>query len=410
MSKQVQIVPGKLAKQDNCPPHLREFWHLFEPLTHSIDPLQLWHDTLDVMIGSFQITSAANVLPDFSENRLVKDYDRAVLGVGHTPKLREELNKMIHAIYKAVATHNSNNKKLPYDTATYITHACMSPYRAETKGRWLDFFGDFHYWLQAHFDRSALTPCAADVSITIEWTKAQLKGVALIQDGQPVSINNRLIMANLDCGSGRSTLAHHGLHPGCFDFTCESTDILHCKYTVLNMMLHGIAGQVTLVNPDNRQEHVRTWDVNRWLFHRLPPVAGLSTVPHVFDAPTKLSRSYHQLNDEEGNASEEKHNQVGKLKMEMLNRLSDGLGIGLQVEGDTNFMVISEKPKAATPPVAAPNGKAKNLVQRLLQNQLQQQKKTAPVAPVVPVPEPVTPEPVPVAATERPRSMARRRG
>jgi hypothetical protein len=96
--------------------------------------------------------------------------------------------------------------------------------------------------------------------------------------------------------------------------------------------------------------------------------------------------------------------------MEMLNRLSDGLGIGIEVaDSIEDLSLVKQRQELASSVVNRPpaSGKAKSLTQRLLARQQQMQTQRKAVVESLRNPAPPTPAPAP--ETPKPRTMARRR-
>lgn len=412
-----------------CPAPLQDFWAIFEPLTNRFDPVQLWSSLLDTLIGNFQVNATGedgkpmlNTSLEGSEDHSQRDYDKAVRQLASDPVVKEEMSKMICEMVRTVTEQLTSKKvkfsRLQNDFLINVATCIDSAFKVDKNvscGPFYDFFGDFHYWLQTHYDRSALTPCAASPEDHILWAKAQLREMSPAQkfpDGKPLSFHNRLTMMQPEAGSGRGTLTMNALKPGCFNFYCEVENELHGKYCVLNMLLHGCQGQISVIDKTDRSRHLRTWDISRWLFQKIPPPGKehLSFFPHVFDAPAKMSASYLHWNTKQGvqrlNAEEE----MQRMSVEMLNRVSRGLGLGIEVSqmGEKDmFMRIRGDQQG--PLLAKDAGKAKNIKKALFSNLAARSSQQQPKRAATPPPVAVAPRPMEPAAPIGRRSMAKRR-
>lgn len=66
------------------------------------------------------------------------------------------------------------------------------------------------------------------------------------------------------CGSGRTLLAAHCLYPGNIFFG-EDLDPMCCKMATINMLIHGVRGEVVNMDSLSRESFRAGWRVNRWL-------------------------------------------------------------------------------------------------------------------------------------------------
>jgi hypothetical protein len=208
--------------EPECPKHLQKFWALFEPLAKRIDPIQLWTDMLDMLIGNMMVVEELGIPIDICEGQIKRDYDRAVLSLAAKDDIKQECTKILCELMRVIAYHNyPKSRQLNADDwVGLISVAAAAPYSnsAKNKPRWIDVFGDIHNWLTQVYDRAALVPCCAPVAQTEQWTLAQLRGLTTNHEGQPISINNRLQALNNDCGSGRTTICMQAHRPGWFTF------------------------------------------------------------------------------------------------------------------------------------------------------------------------------------------------
>lgn len=377
-------------------------WNIFEPLTTHIDPMQLWSGMLDMFIGNYLGTHLDGELipgtpPELSTEATLRDYDRAKFSLAANEQVRAGCTAFYNTLIRLVAVYNSGEVKLGTNTAAAMLAAGATLYTKKGAGRWLDIIGDFHCMLEERFDRALLMPCCASVQLTNQWVKAQFKGLSLGKSLENES--GKSVVRNHDCGSGRSVLAINASYPGKLRFVCESANLLHCKYTVLNCLLHGVYAQVTLVEGAERRP-VRCWDVNRWLYRTLCPLPHLELNPHVLDIDVSLSTSHRENFDERGRELPDARERDRAMQLDMLNRLSEGLGIGVTV-GDTLGEVfdmqrrkqLHHQQQQVEKPVTS-----KGILKSLFAKQAQQQKAKLKKKVEMPVPAPPT-EPTPVAAT-----------
>ncbi len=124
--------------------------------------------------------------------------------------------------------------------------------RQVADGGWYDGLGDFYMAVSSSSKHSAMgqffTP--VDICTMMAGLTEKTKAGSFVNDPA--------------CGSGRCLIAHHMQNAGCFYFG-EDLDSICCRMTALNMMLHGIRGEVININSLSRDDYRIGWRINPFL-------------------------------------------------------------------------------------------------------------------------------------------------
>lgn len=110
------------------------------------------------------------------------------------------------------------------------------------------------------------------------------------------------------CGSARTLIATHVLYPGQFYFA-EDLDTMCCKMAAINMLVHGVQGEVININSLSRSEYRGGWRINRWLH--------LTGVPLIEDMPASQSYVWSGYNSWSRCSAPEKNEPITLGQMEM---------------------------------------------------------------------------------------------
>jgi type I restriction enzyme M protein len=199
-------------------PEQQPFWNTFKKLIQQHEPAVVFDDFLSAMMNYMTPSTQSG----FSVDRFNRYSRKERLMIG------ELINHVIHTYHQQVK-HDKD---------------------------WYDFFGTFYLFLASKHKTKALgqyfTPEAV-VDLMVRMNAGD-------QDmtGKGIRVNDPT------CGSGRFLIAYHAKYPGNYVFG-EDIDLMCCKMTCLNMMLHGCEGEVVHHNSLKPEEYNHGWIINRVL-------------------------------------------------------------------------------------------------------------------------------------------------
>jgi type I restriction enzyme M protein len=167
---------------------------------------------------------------------------------------------------------------------------------------WYDPFGDYYQTLSSRGKKSALgqffTPS------TLVNFMAILQGNREELTGKGYRINDP------SCGSGRLLIAYHAYFPGNYMYG-EDLDLMCCKMTCINMMIHGCEGQVVHRNTLDPTDFRAAWQIN----HMLRSTGLPSIVPIEKEKSLSWQMGQNLLKEHESqNADQEKKEYEHVLK------------------------------------------------------------------------------------------------
>lgn len=280
-----------MSKSADFKPELRPFFDLFRQLAYRHDYSRVFHDFLTICLTQF----TAPGLMEYEHAQAVAPYskeERALFG----PMMREYITVTAHqlgayprnpktksagelALFEGLARAMGRNADMVVDG---------EPIRAGDIP-WYDFLGDFYMEIcQGGYRSKAMgqffTPehiCDLMARITTTNDDGKLTGA-------------KLRISDPTCGSGRMAMATNSLAPGNY-YSLQDLDIICCKMTVLNMLTHGIMGEVVHCDALQPDDYKQGWAVNMHLnshgkYIELPngrlPLRG---VPHVFPQAKEAS-------------------------------------------------------------------------------------------------------------------------
>lgn len=183
-----------------------------------------------------------------------------------------EIGKEMHA--QAIAPYNSNERALVSEMFKEMLLAYQKNLTDDNS--WFDFFGDFYQQLSSKAKSSRMGQFFTPEHIC-----------DLITEVLPPDASKGKRINDPTCGSGRMLLSHHVKNLGNY-YVGEDLDLMCCKMSALNFLLHGVEGEIiwhcSLSEPDSFRLRFTT---NKHLNCGFP-------IPHVFierDGKLPFSRS-----------------------------------------------------------------------------------------------------------------------
>ena len=124
------------------------------------------------------------------------------------------------------------------------------------------------------------------------------------------------------CGSGRMLLASHAQNPRNFHYA-QDIDYTCCLMTVVNIMMHGIQGEVIHGDSLNPDSYFQGWAIN-------PNIVRLRGVPHIEKLEKENSFAFHVSQNS---------------KMELLEKKERAEQDALEVLKNADFLDVGDKNK-----------------------------------------------------------------
>ncbi|MEQ8548746.1 MAG: N-6 DNA methylase [Cyclobacteriaceae bacterium] len=194
-------------KTQEVPQRLRGFFSVFDKICGRWDQQQVFDDFLTMALCAFALQTEEDLY-----FQTIKKYDL------------KELNLFPHLLAEWVKAHDEFMKG-----------------GTPAHNQWFDSLGTFYEMLRSNYKASKLgqffTPeslCSVMAQITMIDAKAR--------DANLEKENFKIL--DPCCGSGRLPLAMNAIEPGKHFFVCQDIDFMCVKMTALNMLIHGMEGQV----------------------------------------------------------------------------------------------------------------------------------------------------------------------
>lgn len=224
-----------MPKPTELPKELREFNRIFQQLEYRHNSAEVWKDFLDLFIKQFSFDDCEELNQDIQQR--YSQTERHVFG-----ELIQESLKTI-------------NEQIKADTD------------------WYDMFGTFYEVLGFTYKRKGFnqyfTPAyLVDLMTVINANDKELTGKGLLV-GDPA------------CGSGRMLISFQAHYPGNF-LIGQDLDMICCKMTILNMIIHGAKGEVVWGDSLNPEDFKGGWRI-------VPYYKG---IPHVYAINKAESLTY----------------------------------------------------------------------------------------------------------------------
>ncbi len=147
----------------------------------------------------------------------------------------------------------------------------------EKTGSWYDFFGSF-YEEQASTSKKSVwgqfftPPPIVDCMVRIQGDSQTLTG-------------KKLRINDPACGSSRMLISFHAHFPGNYVFG-QDIDLVCCKMSCLNLMLHGCEGEIVHHNTLDLTDYRNGWRINPYIH------SFLKGIPHILPIPKEQSVCY----------------------------------------------------------------------------------------------------------------------
>lgn len=260
-----------MAKANEVPEELGEFNRIFERLVYMHDASQVFIDFLDLFIKQFTFDDCT------------------------------ELNELIQKRY---------TQEERFHFGDLIKEAILVMDK-QLKGEddWYDVFGAYYEVLASSYKRSGFgqffTPASVvDLMVQIQGVSGKLKGKGVLV-GDPA------------CGSGRTLIAFQAYNPGNF-LVGQDIDLVCCKMTIMNMILHGCKGEVVWGNSLNPEDIRRAWRI-------VPFITG---IPQVYEIEKSESFTWQVW--------DEKRQDVARGKKELI--IKDASNPKQPIQLELNFL------------------------------------------------------------------------
>lgn len=233
-----------MAKTIDIPYELREFNIIFEKLTYGVDDTKIFDDFLTICMGYF-----GGGTMDEEREYIWKPYSDKQKGL-----FQDLFNCYIHTIHKIF---NGEFKDIKF-------------YTCSAKGpEWYDFFGCYYELLASRGKKSALGQF---------FTPPHLCDLLQMMNGPQGDKKTGLKVNDPACGSGRTLLSFNSAYPGNY-LLGQDLDMICCKMTAINMMMHGAIGEV--INGDALAPNDFR---NGWLIN---PSINILSLPHIIKMKSK---------------------------------------------------------------------------------------------------------------------------
>lgn len=213
-----------MPKSTDVPGELRDFNRIFQKFEYRHEHSQVFSDFLDLFIKQFSFDNCEEL-----NNRIQKQYNQ---------EERFNFGALIQEAIKVL------NKEIRGDHD------------------WYDIFGTYYEVLANDYKRQGFgqfftPPHIVDLMTGINGGKSELTGQGLLI-GDPCS------------GSGRMLISFQAHFPGNF-LVGQDIDLICCKMTILNMILHGCKGEVVWGNSLDPSDFRQGWRIS-------PYIAGIPQV------------------------------------------------------------------------------------------------------------------------------------
>lgn len=219
----------------DLPRELRDFNRIFQKFEYRHDSSEVWRDFLNLFIKEFSFDDCEELNKDIRKRYTQEE--RYVFG-----ELIQEAIKVMHG-------------QLRDDTD------------------WYDLFGTFYEVLGCLYKRKGFNQYFSQASLIELMT--QLTGNVKELSGKG------LLVGDPTCGSGRMIISFHAHYPGNF-LVGQDLDLICCKMTIMNMVLHGASGEVVWGNTLDPEDFRRGWRIT-------PYIAG---IPQVYEIDKSESLTY----------------------------------------------------------------------------------------------------------------------
>lgn len=187
-----------MPKTVDVPVELRDFNRLFEKLAYRHDHSQVFSDFLDLFMKQFSFDDCTEL-----NERIQRQYpekERTIFG--------SMIFEIIQVMDKMITDDNS----------------------------WYDPFGTYYEVLASNYKKSGFGQFFTPQTVVDLMT--------MINGGESGELKGQGLRVNdCACGSGRMLLSFHVHHPGNYVFA-QDIDLICCKMTVMNFLLHGCQGEV----------------------------------------------------------------------------------------------------------------------------------------------------------------------
>ncbi len=170
----------------------------------------------------------------------------------------------------------------------------------EKTGSWYDFFGEFYEDMTSRRKQAALgqfftPPPIVDLMVLTQGTSETLTG-------------KKLRVNDPACGSARMLISFHAHFPGNYVYG-QDIDLVSCKMSCLNLMLHGCEGEIVHHNALDRNDYRNGWWINPYIH------SFLKGIPHILPIPKEQSVCYQY--------TQQQHKELMEKKLETQSLLFD---------------------------------------------------------------------------------------
>ncbi len=217
-------------------PSIKEGWKrfstLFSELSHQWDASVVFEDFLTAMMNGFTVTNDKTYNAQCFQKYSPKE--RLLFG----PLISEAL-----LIFRSAIT--------------------------EKTGSWYDLFGSFYEELASSRKQSALGQF---------FTPEPIVDLMVLTQGDRETLTGKKLRVNDPaCGSGRMLISFHAHFPGNYVFG-EDIDLICCKMSCLNLMLHGCEGEIIHHNSLDLSDWRGGWQINPYI-HQMGDKPIIHLVP-----------------------------------------------------------------------------------------------------------------------------------
>jgi type I restriction enzyme M protein len=237
-------------KTQDVPVELRSFWKVFEPLTRRFDYGQVFDDYLSMLMNWFTVPGEKGC----GTECFTKYTDKERL------MFSDLLKETILTYQKQISTKE-----------------------------WYDFFGNFYMELASRGKQSRLGQFFTPDPIVD--MMVQIQGCSKEMTGKGLRINDPA------CGSGRFLISFHAHAPGNYVFG-EDLDLICCKMSCINLLLHGCEGEIVHHNSLDPNDYIQGWRINVML--------RKTGLPSIQDLPKEKSIIYQMWQNRLKEKEEEK--------------------------------------------------------------------------------------------------------
>jgi type I restriction enzyme M protein len=196
----------------DIPNELKSFWKVFQKLAYRHQYVTVFDDYLTMCVFNFSM--------DEPTYKITRD--------------------------DAMKKYNTEEHKL-FGELFFEMLKIYSEQIVQREKAWYDFFGDLYQAISSTHKSQAMGQFFTPDSVV-----DMIVRMNYIQQG--VEVNDPA------CGSGRFLIAAHAISGGCFVYG-QDLDVMCCKMTVLNMVLHGCNGEVVWGNSLDLYDYKYGWQI-----------------------------------------------------------------------------------------------------------------------------------------------------